>query len=57
MKVKEILRTDSKPRVPFCHECSRKLYGRKHMLVTFYGIDHTFVYHVSCAKSLKAETK
>lgn len=39
-----------KPRLPFCWECSRKLYGTIHAVITVDGVDRIF--HKACAKKL-----
>jgi len=54
-KIESIVKKNSKPRVRFCHDCSKKLYGNHHTEVRFKNIDHTFIYHKDCADKLKKD--
>jgi hypothetical protein len=49
----KIIDSKEKPRVRFCHECGRKLYGNHHVIVKKEGIDHDFILHKDCAKKMK----
>lgn len=52
-KVVSVTPKNEKPRVRFCHDCGKQLYGNHHAIVKFDGIDHEFIYHKDCAENLK----
>jgi len=52
-EIESITEKNEKPRVRFCHECSKKLRGNHHSVVRIKGIDHDFIYHKDCAEDLK----
>ncbi len=57
MKVEKITKKNERPRVRFCHGCSRQLRGNHHAIVKFKDIDHEFIYHKDCADQLEPNIK
>ena len=55
MRIISITKGKGKPRVRFCHACSRKLRGNHHLIVRLHGIDHDFIYHKECAENLMSK--
>ncbi len=47
--------SNTRPRLPFCWECSRKFWGNKHVVIEILGINREL--HLSCAEEVTRKAK
>ena len=55
MKVVSRVDKNCKPRIRVCHHCSDKLRGNHHSEIRYEGIDHTFIFHKTCADMVQGK--